>query len=93
MSGKPSFQSVWNALRKWCKKREDKQDRKFAMPKIAWGVNDIWWEIVIDKIEFLFYNSKIESDTKWKEGFYNEWDRNMIKRTQSQDGFCKTIKD
>ncbi|XP_074040987.1 tropomodulin isoform X2 [Leptinotarsa decemlineata] len=102
---KPSYRTVWNALRNLKKTCEDNQDKKLAMPKIACGLDGLNWEKIQAMIEFIFYNTDIEVFiyTLPKESgailrieeeiIEPEWDRELLKKAQSQDPFCKAIKE
>ncbi|KAG5863138.1 hypothetical protein JTB14_018616 [Gonioctena quinquepunctata] len=57
---KPSYRSVWNALRNLKKKCEENKDQYLAMPKIACGLDGLSWEKVQAMIEFIFQNSNLE---------------------------------
>ncbi|KAG5880375.1 hypothetical protein JTB14_027282 [Gonioctena quinquepunctata] len=50
---KPSYRSVWNALRNLKKKCEENKDQYLAMPKIACGLDGLSWEKVQAMIEFI----------------------------------------
>lgn len=55
---KPSYRTVWNALRDLKRKCESNQDKNLALPKIACGLDGLNWEKVQAMIEFIFFKDR-----------------------------------
>ncbi|KAG5867153.1 hypothetical protein JTB14_016230 [Gonioctena quinquepunctata] len=101
---KPSYRSVWNALRNLKKKCEENKDQYLAMPKIACGLDGLSWEKVQAMIEFIFQNSNLEvivyeylvermviGQIEKEDMLEPEWDRDVLRKAQEQDEFCKFV--
>ncbi|KAG5873048.1 hypothetical protein JTB14_010531 [Gonioctena quinquepunctata] len=79
---------------------------KHAMPKIACGLDGLSWEKVQAMIEFIFQNSNLEvivyeylvermviGQIEKEDMLEPEWDRDVLRKAQEQDEFCKFARE
>jgi len=59
-SGKPTYDSLREALAKMCEIAEREGVRKIAMPKIGCGLDRLQWGLVRGMVERAFENTDIE---------------------------------
>ncbi|XP_074039933.1 uncharacterized protein [Leptinotarsa decemlineata] len=102
---KPSYRSMWNALRELKNCCDRNKDTHLAMPRIGNGLDKLDWGAVLGMIEFLFHNTNIEIYIyelaeqvatigvveEREDLLVPEWDREELKTEQTKDEFCQEI--